>query len=105
MSPRRGGTWGRYWTANSLADKHRERIEYPHYYPSEFPQSASNPQKAWAYPNVAWADSRHWFRTIYLPTKYPVYILKKASLLPGGMGDARQLAAMYEPKAIEDNRS
>jgi hypothetical protein len=33
-----------------------------------------------------------------------VYILKKASLLPGGMSDARQLAAMYEPKAIEGSR-
>lgn len=96
-----GGTWGRYWTACNLAAKHGERVEYPHYYPAEFPQSASNPQKAWAYPNPAWADFQHWFRTVYLPTKYPVYILKKGNLLPGGVADARQLAAMYEPKAIE----
>jgi hypothetical protein len=96
-----GGTWGRYWAAQNLTAKYGERIEYPHYFPPEFPQSASNPQMAWAYPNEAWAEFQNWFRSIYLPTKYPVYILKKASLLPGGVGDARQLAAMYEPKAIE----
>lgn len=96
-----GGTWGRYWTNNNLAAKYGERIDYPHYYPAEFPQSASNPQPAKAYPNEAWAEFQDWFRTIYLPTKYPVYILKKANMLPGGMGEARQLAAMYEPKAIE----
>jgi hypothetical protein len=99
-----GGTWGRYWTAENLAARYGDRIEYPHYYPVEYPQSASNPQKAWAYPNEAWAEFQHWFRTVYLPTKYPVYILKKASLLPGGEGEARQLAAMYEPKGIEGKR-
>jgi hypothetical protein len=96
-----GGTWGRYWTNNNLAAKYGERIEYPHYYPPEYPQSASNPQRANAYPAKAWGAFQHWFRTVYLPTKYPVYILKKARLLPGGEGEARQLAAMYEPKAIE----
>ena len=95
-----GGTWGRYWTTSNLAAKYRERIEYPHYYPPEYPQSASNPQRAWAYPNEAWAEFQDWFRTVYLPTKYPVYILKKANLLPGGEGEARQLAAMYEAKGI-----
>ena len=96
-----GGTWGRYWTANNLAAKYGNRVEYPHYYPPEFPQSASNPQMANAYPNEAWAEFQSWFRAIYLPTKYPVYILKKASLLPGGDGEARRLASMYKPKAIE----
>lgn len=99
-----GGTWGRYWTANNLATRYGERIEYPHYYPPEYPQSASNPQRAWAYPDQALAEFRHWLRVVYLPTKYPVYILKKASLLPGGMSDAQQLAAMYEPIAIESRR-
>lgn len=95
-----GGTWGRYWTNNNLADKYGDRIEYPHNYPPEYPQSAKNPLAAWAYPNPAWAEFQDWFRTVYLPTKYPVYILKKANMLPGGLGEARQLAAMYEPKAI-----
>jgi len=96
-----GGTWGRYWTAQNLEAKYGERIEYPHYYPPEYPQSASNPQKANAYPNQAWPEFQDWFRSVYLRTKYPPYILKKAKMLPGGADDARQLAAMYEPKAIE----
>lgn len=96
-----GGTWGRYWTANNLSEKYGERIEYAHHYPPEYPQSASNPQPAKAYPNVAWPAFQEWFRTVYLPTKYPVYILKKAKMLPGGTEEARQLASMYDPKAIE----
>jgi len=96
-----GGTWGRFWTANNLAAKYGERVEYPHNYPPEYPQSAKGTLPAWAYPNEAWAEFQEWFRTVYLPTKYPVYILKKANMLPGGIGEARQLAAMYDPKAIE----
>lgn len=99
-----GGTWGRYWTANNLDEKYGERIEYAHHYPPEYPQSASNPQPAKAYPNEAWAEFQDWFRTVYLPTKYPVYILKKAKMLPGGAEEAHQLAAMYDPKVIEDRR-
>lgn len=96
-----GGTWGRYWTANGLEAKYGERIDYPHYYPAEFAQSASNPQPAKAYPDAALPEFRHWFRVTYLQTKYPAYILRKANVLPGGLIDAQQLASMYEPKGIE----
>lgn len=96
-----GGIWGPHWTKNRLAEKYGERIEYLHYFPPEYAQSASNPQKAWAYPDQALAEFRHWFRMNYLTTKYPAYILRKANILPGGMGEAKQLAAMYDPKAIE----
>jgi hypothetical protein len=99
-----GTTWGPYWTANNLAAKYGERIEYPHYYPPEYPQSASNPQKAWAYPDQALAEFRQWFRVNYLATKYPAYILRKANILPGGAAEAKRLAAMYQPAAIEDHR-
>ncbi|WBO21998.1 hypothetical protein [Sphingomonas abietis] len=96
-----GGTWGRYWTAQNLEHRFGPRIKYNHYYPSEFPQSASNPQEAWAYPNEAWAEYQRWFREVYLPTKYPAYILKKAYALPGGDDEAKKLASLYQPKAIE----
>jgi hypothetical protein len=99
-----GGTWGRYWTANNLEVQFGERIDYPHFYPPEYPQSASNPQPAKAYPDAALPAFRRWFREVYLPTKYPIYILKKASILSGGADEAKRLAAIYEPKAIEDNR-
>lgn len=96
-----GITWGYFWKENSLSEKYGERIDYPHYYPPEYPQSASNPQAAKAYPDAALPEFRRWFREIYLTTKYPIYILKKAKLLPGGTDDAEQLASMYKPKAIE----
>jgi hypothetical protein len=95
-----GGTWGRYWTKENLSRTFGERVNYNHYYPVEYPQSASNPQPAWAYPNEAWPTFQNWIRTIYLPTKYPIYILKKADMLPGGKSEAARLAAMYEPKQI-----
>ena len=96
-----GGTWGRYWKAHSLSEKYGERIKYDHYFPAEFPQSASNPQEANAYPDAALPEYRQWFREIYLPTKYPNYILQKANMLVGGEEEARQLANMYKPNQIE----
>lgn len=95
-----GKIWGPYWTNNQLEKKYSKRIKYDHYYPAEFPQSASNPQAANAYPDEALAEFRKWFRTVYLPTKYPAYILKKANMLPGGQAEAKQLADMYKPKEI-----
>lgn len=95
-----GGTWGRYWSANNLESRFGARIKYAHFYPSDYRQSASNPQDAWAYPNEAWAEFQYWLRSIYLPTKYPVYILKKASILPGGPAEAQRLAALYAPKSL-----
>ena len=80
------------------------RIKYNHYYPPEFPQSASNPQEANDYPNEAWATFQDWFRTIYLPTKYPAYLLNKAQMLPGGADEAKRLAALYQPAQIEGPR-
>jgi hypothetical protein len=47
---------------------------------------------------------QNWFRTIYLQTKYPAYILRKAHMLPGGGAEAKMLAGIYQPPAIEDHR-
>ncbi len=95
-----GSTWGPYWTLNSLEQRFGPRIKYHHYYPPEYPQSASNPQDAWAYPNETWAEFQNWFRTIYLPTKYPIYILKKANILSGGKPEAERIAQMYQPQQL-----
>ncbi|MEM7498168.1 MAG: hypothetical protein AAF371_09285 [Pseudomonadota bacterium] len=96
-----GTTWGPYWTENNLAVQFGERIPFDHYYPAEFPQSRSNPQQAWAYPEAALPTFRKWFREVYLPTKYPNYILRKAKVLPGGKEEAGRLAALYGPKQIQ----
>jgi hypothetical protein len=94
-----GGTWGRHWTASNFDALHGARIKYEHHYPSYYPQSQSNPQEPWAYPDAALPDFRHWFRHEYLPTKYPRYILDKSHLI-GGKQKAQQIATMYQPKQI-----
>ena len=95
-----GKAWGAYWTSHDLDAQHGERIKYLHNYPSYYPQSASNPQEPWAYPDAALPTFRHWFRHEYLPTKYPKYILTKSHLL-GGQQKALEIANLYKPKQIE----
>ncbi|MAN80672.1 MAG: hypothetical protein CMM77_02915 [Rhodospirillaceae bacterium] len=88
--------WGKFWEQNDLSTKYGERIKWDHYYPTYYPQAASNPQTPWAYPDDALPLFRQWFRHHYLPTKFPPYILKKANVLAGGNREAAQIANMYE---------
>ncbi|MDV7340489.1 hypothetical protein RYZ26_12860 [Terasakiella sp. A23] len=92
--------WGNLWRDQNLADKYGERIEYDHFYPEAFRQSRSNPQKANAYPDAALGEFRRWFREVYLPTKFPKYILSKHKAIPGGKEEAKMIADIYKPKAI-----
>jgi hypothetical protein len=99
-----GRCWGDHWTASSFDNAYGARIEYEHNYPSYYPQSAKNPLPAKAYPNTALPEFRRWFRHDYLTTRFPKYILTKAHLL-GGQEQAKQIGALYQPKAIVDQRS
>lgn len=96
-----GKCWADHWTKSGLDATYSDRIKYEHNYPNYYPQSASNPQPAWAYPNEALAEFRRWFRHDYLTTRFPRYILTKAHLL-GGQEKAKQIGNLYQPKAIED---
>lgn len=98
-----GSHWGRRWSDNSFDAKYGQRIKFEHDYPLYYPQSASNPQKPWAYPDPSLAEFRRWFRRDYLPTKFPRYILSKANILTGGRDTAEQIAAIYEAPMIGDN--
>jgi len=95
-----GRCWGDHWRDKGFDDEYGPRIKFDHYYPPSHPQSASNPQSAWAYPNVALAEFRRWFRHEYLPLKFPRYLLSKAHLL-GGQDEALRIAGMYQPTALE----
>ncbi|MEF0939649.1 hypothetical protein [Rhizobium sp. BR 362] len=99
-----GGIWGRHWTENDLSETFGERIPYNHYYPSYYPQAKSNPQQAWAYPEECLVEFRRWFRNVYLPTKYPEYILRKAKLLSGGKDQAKQIAQLYAPRQLTNEK-
>ncbi|MDX0320330.1 hypothetical protein GOC38_22315 [Sinorhizobium meliloti] len=96
--------WGRHWADNSLEQRYGGRIKFEHNFPSYYPQSLSNPQTPWAYPDEALPEFRRWFRHVYLPTKYPSYILKKANILTGGKTQAESLANLYTPKQIDERR-
>jgi hypothetical protein len=95
-----GLAWSAYWKSRDLDAQYGARKEFEHNYPAYYPQAQSNPQKPWAYPDAALPDFRAWFRSEYLPTKYPKYILAKTSLV-GGQAKALQIAEMYKPKQIE----
>ena len=98
-----GKCWGDHWTKSGFDAAYGARIKYEHNYPAYYPQSASNPQLPWAYPNEALAEFRRWFRHDYLVTRFPRYILTKAHLL-GGQEQAKQIGNLYQPKAIEGPR-
>lgn len=95
--------WGRYWSEHKLDEKYGERIKWEHYYPDYYPQAASNPQTPWAYPDDALPLFRRWFRNLYLPSKFPDYILKKANLLKGGKREAKKIASLYEQGKLPRN--
>jgi len=96
-----GSTWGRFWKDGALDEKYGERIDYAHFYPDSFPQAKSNPQPAKAYPDAALPEFRQWFKRVYLPTKFPNYILGKHAALPGGKAEAIQIANTFKSKAIQ----
>jgi hypothetical protein len=69
-----GWHWGSHWAANKLAAKYGDRKQFGHYYPQYFPQSASNPQDIWCYPEEALPEFRRWMRDVYIPRKMPPYL-------------------------------
>ncbi|VEJ21762.1 hypothetical protein [Neisseria animaloris] len=95
-----GKIWAKYWKDNNLDKKYGARIPCKHNYPSYYPQASSNPQDIHAYPDMALAEFRDWFKNQYLPTKFPAYILNKANLLPGGKIEANLIASMYNTNQI-----
>jgi hypothetical protein len=70
-----GNTWGKHWTENDFDSHYGSRIKWEHNYPQIFPQSKSNPQDAWCYPEAALPEFRRWFREQYVGEgKFSKYI-------------------------------
>ncbi|MFN8819050.1 MAG: hypothetical protein ACK5WY_03545, partial [Holosporaceae bacterium] len=55
---------------------------------------------AYAYPDSALPEFRKWFRQVYLPTKFPAYILSRAKVLTGGIAQAKKIANAFTPKQL-----
>lgn len=94
-----GKTWAKYWQDN-LASNHSAPQDYAHYYPESFPQSASNPQMAKAYPNTALGDFRLWMDNVYLPEKFPKYLNNKQRQGAIDAVTANTLIDRFAPKQI-----
>lgn len=74
-----GIAWSKHWTANNLSTRFGDRRQFDHNYPNYFPQSASNPQPAYCYPEDALGEFNRWMRTQYLPNSFPTYLKKKVA--------------------------
>lgn len=70
-----GRFWSEYWAENNLSEKYGERTRYDHQYPDSYPQSKSNPQPSFAYPNEALGEFRAWLQKHYITNKFPKYLL------------------------------
>jgi hypothetical protein len=79
-----GIQWGKHWTDDDLDGRFGTRIKYEHEYPPNFPQSASNPQHVWCYPDASLPEFRRWAREHYIPHCLPGYLggKEKQGLLP-----------------------
>ena len=88
-----GQAWSKYWNAESLEVVYGGRRTYEHNYPSYFPQSASNPQTPYCYPDDALGEFRAWVRTHYSPKNLPNYL--------GGKVKQGQIEAKKANAAIE----
>lgn len=95
--------WAKHWTDEGLTTIYGARIKYPHNYPDYFPQSLSNPQPAYCYPDTALSEFRRWMRDVYLVEKMPAYLTTKAkqgALLPSFVALALQALAPVTGAAL-----
>jgi hypothetical protein len=75
-----GQHWAKHWVSNDYDEHFGKRIKFDHNYPEYFPQSASNPQEAWCYPESALGEFRRWFRENYIGEgKFERYLLQKVA--------------------------
>ncbi len=95
-----GSHWATYWKKQELALDHGEPTNYLHFYPESYPQSVSNPQSVKAYPLSALSDFRIWLEGIYLPEKFPKYMLSKQKQGHIEAGTANKLIDAFSPKRI-----
>lgn len=72
-----GISWSAHWKANNFDEKFGLRIRYEHNYPDYYPQSKSNPQEPYAYPDAALGEFKKWLRQTYIVKKLPVYLTGK----------------------------
>lgn len=96
-----GKCWSKHWGDKKLAERFGQRLEYNHYYPSYFPQSVSNPQTPWCYPEEALGEFKRWLREDYIRGgKFKSYIGSQLQKKQITADVARQALAAYNVPAV-----
>lgn len=96
-----GLVWSKFWRNNKLKEEFGDRIKYDHEYPDYYPQSKSNPQEAWAYPDWALPIFRNWLKSVYIPTKFIKYLSGKVQKGQIAGNEVALLADAFKNKQIE----
>lgn len=100
-----GLLWAKHWESQNLQEKYGQRIKFEHCYPEYFPQSKSNPQLPWCYPEMSLGEFKRWVRESYVKGgKFKKYLdtQVKQRILPPSFS---QIAvSMYDaaPRAIAE---
>ncbi len=97
-------SWGKHWKDHGFDEKYGERTKWVHNYPDIFPQSASNPQNAWCYPDRAFAEFRRWFCEDYVEggklLKYVDGKIRQKALPPSFSQIVTKAHGLDDPKRI-----
>jgi hypothetical protein len=96
-----GKAWSAFWKDQGLVNEHGDRIQYDHEYPLYYPQSKSNPQPAYAYPDSCLGLFRAWLRNNYIATKFPKYLLSQTKRGTVPAVTANKAIEAFVPKLIE----
>ncbi len=97
-----GKAWSAHWSSNNFDTSYGERMKYEHNYPSYFPQSESNPQEPWCYPEIALGELRRWLRDVYIGNgKFKNYIEGKTKRQELPVSFAQLAISAYGIKEIE----
>lgn len=92
--------WAKYYKENLINDFGSPQ-EYDHNYPDYFAQSASNPQKAKAYPIDCLGKFKTWLENEYIFKHFPKYMKNKIAQLNLDKNTATALLTLYDKKQIE----
>jgi len=91
-----GQHWSRHWISVNGDSIYGKRVTYLHDYPDYFPQSLSNPQEPWCYPEAALAEFRRWFREEYIAEgKFKTYLNGKVKNKKLPVSFAQRAIAAY----------
>lgn len=96
-----GQHWSKYWNTESLDVLYGDRKKYTHNYPGYFPQSTSNPQAPYCYPDEALPEFREWIKKVYTVSKMPKHLDGKVKQGQIDAPAAEKVIEAFSPKVIE----